>query len=584
MLICLELPAQTHGLLESVAYLTGAESVEEIDPEEMERFERLCSHPVDINRSSDAKMRETGLFSHYQLVSLQEYRKNHGNVMSLTELSMVDGFNPEFVNMISLFISFGESFGSSYGVDKWMNKLTVRAGLKSSQYLYGLKYVVEKSDRFNCSIAMNHAYTAQPAGPDTFTGNCCISSRGGRFRFLIGDYNARFGQGLAMWNGLNVGGLTSTSGFYRKASGISTSSSFTGSMAHRGIAAEYSSDNWNISLMDAFESDDEPSLCSAANISRFMNIGRVGLTHYTYFQWFATGMRIPDMNTSADVALCLNGIDVFSEVCLDWVNGKAAVLSGIVSPVSDRIKIASMLRYYPAGFSSRYASAHRALTSCTNEYSATLAADFRLGRTVTCSMMGGDSSLNNRIVGHFSADISHFPVLKSGDTGAGIQLKLSTGWTCILSPRLTLVTKLSEKIRTWGQPFKTAFRNELDYVMGDFALGMRTDVTVCDGEGFLVYVEGGYNPDKFCIYFRQGIFFIDDWDARIYVYERDAPGSFSVPAFYGRGVWSSLTGSWKPERWLKLYLRASVTSYPFMTGQKKKPGKAELKLQCMFSF
>jgi hypothetical protein len=69
---------------------------------------------------------------------------------------------------------------------------------------------------------------------------------------------------------------------------------------------------------------------------------------------------------------------------------------------------------------------------------------------------------------------------------------------------------------------------------------------------------------------------VDEWEDRIYAYERDLPGSFNVPAFYGRGYWISLSGNWKFARWGRVYVKGSLMQYPFM--EKKKPGRAELKL------
>ena len=90
--------------------------------------------------------------------------------------------------------------------------------------------------------------------------------------------------------------------------------------------------------------------------------------------------------------------------------------------------------------------------------------------------------------------------------------------------------------------------------------------------------------ERLSIWLRHGLFRIDDWDDRIYAYERSAPGSFKVPAYYGRGMWTALTLSSKLSRWCKLYLRASATAYPFMQMEKRKPGKAELELYSVFSF
>ena len=100
----------------------------------------------------------------------------------------------------------------------------------------------------------------------------------------------------------------------------------------------------------------------------------------------------------------------------------------------------------------------------------------------------------------------------------------------------------------------------------------------------LGYVETVYKTDAVTASARCGVFFVDEWDDRIYVYERDAPGGFNVPAMYGRGVWAAAYIGYNPARWFKIYLRAAVTSYPFMPDEKKKPGRAELKLQCVFYF
>ena len=78
------------------------------------------------------------------------------------------------------------------------------------------------------------------------------------------------------------------------------------------------------------------------------------------------------------------------------------------------------------------------------------------------------------------------------------------------------------------------------------------------------------------------MFRIDDWDDRIYVYERDAPGAFNIPAYYGRGLWGALNVGWRCTRSIRLYGRVALTSYPFM--KSKKSGRAELKLQVMSEF
>ena len=103
----------------------------------------------------------------------------------------------------------------------------------------------------------------------------------------------------------------------------------------------------------------------------------------------------------------------------------------------------------------------------------------------------------------------------------------------------------------------------------------------------------------------------DNWNDRIYCYERDAPGSFNIPAYYGRGWAASLVGRLKLRAdyrggeselnnnemrtrnrgnkrvvsW-KLYARAGFTDCPWPSpGQKKpRPAKSELKFMLACDF
>jgi hypothetical protein len=150
--------------------------------------------------------------------------------------------------------------------------------------------------------------------------------------------------------------------------------------------------------------------------------------------------------------------------------------------------------------------------------------------------------------------------------------------------RLSVKARISERYRTWGEAFRTDVRMDLLSELGDFRINLRVNALSCADWGLLSYVEGGYVVSRLSLWIRQGFFRIDDWDDRIYVYERSAPGAFNVPAYYGRGLWTALILSARISEELKLYLRSSYTAYPFMPQEKRKPGKAELELQSVFSF
>ena len=89
--------------------------------------------------------------------------------------------------------------------------------------------------------------------------------------------------------------------------------------------------------------------------------------------------------------------------------------------------------------------------------------------------------------------------------------------------------------------------------------------------------EAGRTSEVLSCYLRGGIFKVDHWDDRIYVYERDAPGSFSVPARYGRGWNASAYAAWHIGRRHSLWLRCETVQYPWT--EVPKPGRIEFRLQ-----
>jgi hypothetical protein len=118
---------------------------------------------------------------------------------------------------------------------------------------------------------------------------------------------------------------------------------------------------------------------------------------------------------------------------------------------------------------------------------------------------------------------------------------------------------------------------EAGYSGSPWQAKIRTDVVRSAGTAWQCYAESGVKSDAFTLYLRTGMFKVDHWDDRIYVYERDAPGCFNVPAYYGRGYRASLTGSVRWRRH-KLYLRIAGIRYV-----SDKPGRCECRIQYSWS-
>lgn len=582
--------AQSADEMERIMKFLGEIDPEELDQYEVERLSDMLERPMKINVSTASKMNSCGLFSRYQVASLMDYRARHGDVLSFTELAALDGFGNDYVDRVSPFISLyspslpGARADTSLAV---VSDLAVRSGLKTAdkddpQWNMALKYRMEINEVIYASISLSRSASAPDHRPDAWTGAFAWHLRKVPVKIIAGDFNARFGQGLALWNGMTMSGLSSPSSLIRASTGISRSWSFTGSSSYTGLASEIDIGRFSISSMLAVpgikslrQNPEGASLLPALNLAWNGRRGHIGFTNYAELSGFFTHdqeRRIPDMKTALDLSFCLDGTDLCSEVSFDWVTKALAGSGAVRFAAGENLRLAAMLRYYPPSYSAGRSGAARSGTKCSNEYAATFAGEFSAGDWVTINGAEGFGSSVRRHTGTFSLDAAYFPVPKKGaDTSA--QLKALASWEIMLSEAFRLKIRVSERLRSWDRPFRTDLRADLSWLSSRFEVNARANALHCVGIGFLSYIEGGYRYGKTAIYLRTGFYRIGNWDDRIYVYERDAPGSFNVPAFYGSGAWASATASWNFARWGRLYLRAS-----------KKPGKAELKVQGLFSF
>lgn len=550
--------AQDNDCTIAVMRFMGVTDLEEVDSYEVERLSEYYHDPIKINMSSVSDLEKSGLFTYYQIVSFTDYRTRHGDVLSLTELASVDGFTQALVGALSPFVSLeSRNATGNMGQSVGNQELAIRSGWKSNavdQYMYGLKYRLV-SERLILGASASRAYDSGAHYPTAYSGN--VSWNYGLGKLIAGDFNARFGQGLCLWNSAVFSGLSLPSAYMRKPTGVVPANSFTGSSALTGLAADLYVGKWKVSAMLAMpgiKNLQDVSFMPALNVARYGRHGMLSMTHMMSFvDPFSYLYRIPQMKTSADASICIRGVNVFGEAAFDWVHQTVAAVCGTDFMASEELRMAMLLKYCPSeGFSNDY-------------------------------VMAVSGELNHGCLnGNFSLEGSYYPEPKSKSAVTCCQVKAQTEWSHTFADKLMLELRIKERYRTWGFMFRTDIRIGAQYKTEIFTLASRFNVLFCDKTGLLGYVEGGYTPSGMSAFLRLGMFKVDDWDDRIYVYERDAPGNFNVPAYYGRGLWTSAFLSCKHERWLRIYLRASYISYMFMPQEIRKPGRAELKLQCVF--
>jgi len=579
MSLSLSIAAQETGELYKVMRIAGVTEVEDIDAYELERLCDYLRTPLSINGSTASRLEKSGLFTPFQIASLTDYRSRHGDILSYTELAALDGFGNDRVEVLQPFISLenrGVVAVGAAGRTGVRQDVSVRSGGRTDRsYMYGGKYRMEYRG-FALSVSASRPYGETAAVPSYVSGN--ISWDFGRGSVMVGDFNARFGQGLCMWNSTVIGGLTTPSAFMRRPSGLSPTYSFTGSTALTGVAADFTAGRWKASVAVALPDIRQilgqwrlVALQPVVNLARYGRYGHVSVTHYSVFSDLSESFRIPRMMTSADASFCVRGVNVFGEAAFDWVGRSMAAVCGADWAASESLRLAALLRYCPPeGFS--------------NECGAAVSGEYKTGRWMKVRGAEGFGANRRRHTGDFSVDALYHPASKVKDGRTCVQIKAQTSWEFMIAEYLLLKLRVSERFRTWGRPHRTDVRAEMKYMSDMVQAALRVNALKCADVAVLGYMEGGYTGSSLSAYLRAGCFRVDDWDDRIYVYERDAPDSFNVPAYYGRGMWTAFNIIWKPARWCSIYLRSSWTSYLFMQKAKRKPGRAELKLQTVFRF
>lgn len=695
-------------LISAILLLAGAGAAEEMSESEMERFYHYAQHPLRINQVPKSRLLSCGLFSAYQVDAIEDYKSRSGDILSLSEFALVDGIGPVAAEALSFFVSFDSSRPPGMKENIYFHEdLMVRGGYKvkggpflakivSKQAVategtsagdvnvpasiasaenesgaaditdrtasFGLKYHLEAGERmeFFWSTRRNYSLPATSLSTTATTalfvpGTVSLALYGRRGgKMIIGDFSARFGQGLALWSSFSMSGFSTVDSFRRNAGGFSPTSSFTSTLC--GLACDYTIDGWTISTglsvpalrsfldgnYQAFSS--EHSLMPILALSRLGRFGQFGVQAFWKDGFVA----------SADGVLGLGHWTLFGEAALSSRQieeggylirrTRLAALAGVTWSPAYKVKAGLLARYYPSGFYAPFAGAPRSASTLQDETGLALGCRCRWAeftsdaalhpekQTMKCKTIlnlkpvfsvrkvsvspslrwteSWNTALNTAPWKHeLRADISaswrgfqantriHFT--RSKDWGRLVYLELgyktpSAGLTSSSSsstsgaPSTSSATALSSSGTSFIPP-PLSLSAPIDYPISNATNGFISAVSASSSASsassefpsikpnalnhrrdscqslntalnLLQFSSVGPNalnhrrdscqsPDtskaqpEFSIYIRGTIFNAPNWADRIYCYERDLPGSFYVPAFYGRGgSLSSLIG------------------------------------------
>ncbi|MBO4447233.1 MAG: hypothetical protein J5764_03810, partial [Bacteroidales bacterium] len=504
-------------LMEAIMLLAGVANPEELDESEIERYTALSEHKLQLNSASRSRLLSCGLMDGYQVASILDYRSRTGNILSFSELALIDGIGAATAEALKHFVDLKESSGDNFtpggslrtlgGIrgDPW------NAG-KAPEYCYGIKLKVEAGDRAMVSWAVKGSWSKPEFTPGSFS--VLYNGKNGRWKIVAGDFNARFGQGLAVWSGFSMSGFSSVSAFSKKQSGISASTSW--SSALRGVAGSFEAGRFIFNggifidglrgLMD-YGKKRALSPYGCLNMNYSWKSGNAGLSLVA-----GPGSCV----VSSDWRMGWKGLSFFGELAWDFPARSPAVYAGLSWKPAYGWAIAANGRYYPGGFSALFSGAPGQGSRNRDETGSGLTAECPWGSVAYdwCMAPSGKSD-THRIIVRGSRDFKL----------AGGQLGLSPGARLALRFK----TKPSGELRT-------DVRAELATSYREWSAAFRYNWIQCNGTAWLWYAEAGRKSECWSAWLRFTLFKVDSWDDRIYAWERDLPGGFSVPAFYGRGL------------------------------------------------
>ncbi len=503
--------------------------------------EQLMEAPLDINSATEGELGAFPLLSPFQVASLLEYREQYGDILSRGELEQVDGFNAEKVDNLLPFISFGGSSSIYPSTEERISHKIVLRGTRKfaaeDPWGYYGKYQFKVGDKLQVgSTVSSNGVSAHLKVGGVSLGDKFLIRSG-----VVGDYSVRLGQGLLVWNSFSLSGAGDPSSLLKLGGMVVPYTASTPEEAFRGVGLSLGyADKVEASLFYSEQSDRVAGGSFEFRGDRW----RVGVNT------IATVSDGADGGVSIDGMWSIGRFRLFSEAAMDF-GGDGAFLCGAVAPVSGAFECSALFRWYSPGYSSRYAGAFSSISSCKDQ----VGGFFNVLWT----------PLPN-LVCRGTMDVVYYPAprwgvkVPSSEVESAGELEWSRG-----DHELTV----RGRYRYYGYQgrHQSGVRIHYSYKPSSGLYGaVRGEVVwnnIYKGDlspGVASYLECGYLSagGKWDVVVRGTVYHIDEWDNRIYFYERDLPQNFSVPALYRRGwdIYGYI--KYAPLRRVGLYLKIST--------------------------
>ncbi|MFC2151221.1 ComEA family DNA-binding protein [Bacteroidota bacterium] len=629
-------------LIEDLASSTDAELDYSSLYEDLNYF---LNNPLNLNSATKEELERLQILNDFQINSLLDYVKRNGEMLSIYELQLVYGFSMDNILMILPFITVFDtpvesSFKFKNAIKYGNNQIFLRGqevleeqvGYSyiadsaltenpNSRYL-GSSYKIYTKYKYNYKNKIYWGITAEKdPGEEFFSGNnkngfdyysahLQINDIGIVKTITLGDYQAKFGQGLLLWSDMALGKTPYVLNIRRKAQGLKKYSSTNENIFLRGagttisyknfeVSAFYSKKQIDANIQDSTEND-------IANVSSFQNSGyhsipseivdkdaigeqiiggnisynhtrfKVGITglNYTYDanllkditpenQFDFRGNQ--NSNLSIDYQFGVWDFSFFGEEAISE-NGGKAFLNGMLVNLAPQISLSAMHRYYEKDYQSNYGNAFAESSGNNNESGLYFGVEIHPIK-------------HWKVTGYF--DNNKFQWIKSGADAPsnGYDWFLQTDFAPTRNLSMYLRIKNKEKLVNQNslagidelvsqRIFKLRFHlhsriNEQLSLKNRIETASFSEENESSSYGYMIYQDIIYDFNKIplSLNMRFAVFDTDSYDARIYAYESDILYAFSIPAYYSKGTRTYFNLKYTVGKFMDIWLRYSQTYY-----------------------
>lgn len=606
-----------------------------------ENYLQLLSSPVDLNQVTDEQLQSLYLLDPAQIQAFLRYRGDNGPFVSVYELQSIPSLTPEVIQKLAPFVTVNDPSATlnqsilkrlletqnNYLILRWSRTLETQRGYSTntdstSRYAGSpdqtyARFRVAKPGDFSLGFTLEkdagESMRWDPAkkyyGFDYVSFHAQAINKGKINNIILGDYQAQFGQGIALGSVFGIGkngeAVTTTR---RSNLGFSPYTSLYEAGYFRGAAVTYQllpnvflhsmysvrSRDGNIN-QDSLQSSGvasaftytglhrtptelaNRSTISETNIASVLNfktrqLDAGLLAHQTNFsiplqrapraynQFSFAGNQ--NTNVGGFLNYSFQNISFFSEWCHS-IGGGSAWVAGLLASLTNKLDVSLHVRYFDRNFYSFYSNAFAEASTPQNERGL---------------YWGWKYNFNKKYSISGYADIYYFPWLKyrAYARAEGSEWLIRFNYRPSKSVAMFLQAREETKERNNQQDanlYGTALATRRNYWFNiDYGvaptLSFKTRIQLSTfafegqaSQGSVFVQDATFNRGRLSFTGRFALFDTDNFDTRLYVYERDVWLAFSFPAYNGRGIRQYLMMQYQLTKRMDIWLRWAQTQH-----------------------